>query len=219
MRLPRPEAPWSDRVSYGRYLYTRLLRAKLLELAERVKGATAAVKAAGRAVEDAEEPVQDALANRDGVDDDLDDGAQGSRLNLASRGVGADKSAPYTSVFHKGIEYYTAATIAENADRYSELGKRMTEHLPAGDPLLASVPVIEQNVVAFTSAVKSVAAARTEKGLAVTRLESAVEQWDLLVEKTYGALVEKFGKKKAERFFPRSKRAGGEDPVVPPPAA
>lgn len=47
--------------------------------------------------------------------------------------------------------------------------------------------------------------------MARTKLESAEEAWGILAEKTYGALVTRVGKRKANRFFPRRRRDAGDE--------
>ncbi len=49
------------------------------------------------------DPIQDALADRDGFDDDLDEAAQASRLHLAARRLDAVKGAPYTLIYPDGV--------------------------------------------------------------------------------------------------------------------
>src|SRR5690348_4630524 len=102
-------------------------------MAESVTKATLLLRTVGRALEDADDAVQDAIADRDAADDDLDTMAQEARANLAGRGATAVKEEPYTLVYHAGIGYYTAATLDEQHPRYMELKQRVTEHLPASD--------------------------------------------------------------------------------------
>ncbi len=71
MQLPGSTSHFSVCIRYGRYVARRLKRARLTSLANDATKATAAVLAAGRAAEDADGPVQDAMADRDAADDDL----------------------------------------------------------------------------------------------------------------------------------------------------
>jgi hypothetical protein len=48
--------------------------------------------------------------------------------------------------------------------------------------------------------------ANTVNAVARTQRDVATEEWEVALEHTYGALIERFGKKKAERFFPRATR-------------
>lgn len=83
VRLPSSDALCSARIRYGRYLARRLLQARFVALAADVEHATAGVKQAGRALKDAEEPIQDVMADRDGFDGDL--AAQSERSAVAGR--------------------------------------------------------------------------------------------------------------------------------------
>ena len=209
MQLPDKDAHYDARVGFGRYTARRLRREGKTGLEADVIQVTEAVLVAGRAKEDVAALVQAALADRDGADDDLDDIAKDARANLAGRSAEAARTAPYTQVFPAGIEYYTAAPLAEEVSRYEELGKRIVENLGAQDPVrVGAVPAIQKGVTAFEVAAKAVDKARTDVALADTRLVAAEEAWDRQMEKTYGALVAELGRAKADRFFPKSRKAG-----------
>jgi len=216
MKVPRKDAHYEARVHFGRYTARRLRREGKTGLEVGVMSATEAVLVAARACEDAEALVQVALADRDGIDDDLDDVAKDARAKLAGRGAEAARTAPYTQIFPKGIEYYTAAPLAEEVPRYDELGKRLTENLGPQDPVrVDAVPAIQKGTTAFAAAAKAVETVRTDAALAGTRLAAAEESWYRQIEKTYGALVAEVGRARAERFFPkpgRSRKDGGEEP-------
>jgi len=213
MRLPNQTAGFGQRVAYGRYVAAQLKRAKKAELAAAVDAATAEVKAAGRAVEDAKEPIQEALAMRDGTDGELDDECQDARLSLASRGVEAMRKAPYTQVFPDGADYYLAAPLGEIAKRYRELAQRLETNLPAGDALRARAPVFMGGAEAYEIASKQVDAARTALGMARTRRDAVVDDWCALMERTYGALVAEMDRKRADRFFPKARaKAAADEP-------
>lgn len=207
MQLPTAKSSYQTRTRFGRYLTRRLRRAKRLLHAEDVAAATQLLREAGRAWEDTEDAMQDALADRDGADDDLDTGAQEARNTLAGRGVEAVKQAPYTAIFPQGIGYYTAAPLDEEVKRYGELRQRIVEHLPASDPVrMATVNVIEAGIKDFKSATEALDAARTADAMAATRLTTVTDAWTRLIEKTYGALVAEVGRAAAEHFFPRVKK-------------
>lgn len=204
MRLPPPSAHYSQCVRYGRYLARRLRRAKLATLAADVEKVTVAVRATGRALEDADDPIQDAIADRDASDDDLDGAAQAARAKLAGRSADADRKPPFTLIFHEGLAYYTAAPLDEEVARYGELKVRLEEHLPANDKVrTTTVAAIDTGLGAFSTAAAALTKARTGESLASTRLTSARESWEKQVEKTYGALVLEMGRAAAERFFPQ----------------
>jgi hypothetical protein len=176
-------------------------------LAKAVADATTDLKQKGRAWEDAQEVVSERLAARDAADDDLDLEARTLRQRLASRSLNAVNEAPYNSVFPQGIEYYTAAPHGENEKRYKELLERLQQALSASDEVRVEA---ERNlpgqVESWVKAVRELDLAQTQAGIARTALEVASEQWSLLLEKTYGALVQEHKRSTAERFFPR---AGG----------
>lgn len=217
MRLPHADAHYSHRVRMGRYVARRLRKAKFVSLANDVTATTSSVLAHGRALEDTIDPVQEALADRDMADDDLDTAAQTARLSLASRHLGADKEAPYTLIFHDGIGYYTAARLEDEESRYGELKSRLIENLPAGDDIrTATVTAIDNGTAAFKAATTALTAARTQESLAKTRLDAAEETWERLMEKVYGFLVAEVGRAAAEKFFPKtrtskSKNNGGNE--------
>lgn len=204
MRLPPQNAHYIHRVRYGRYVARRLRKARLTVLAASVEKVSQAVLTYGRAVEDAEGPIQDALADRDAADTDLDRAAQDARARLAGRSADAIKNVPYTVIFPDGISYYTAAPLDEEQQRYTELKKRLVEHLPQTDEVrCATVPLIDTGLAEFIKGAAQLEAVRTDAALASTRLTSSTEAWDKQIEKTYGALVAEVGRAAAEGFFPR----------------
>jgi hypothetical protein len=215
MHLPPLNAHFSAYVHTGNYVARRLRRAKLTLLADDATLVTSAVLAAGRAREDADAPIQDALADRDAADDLLDDTAQDARAALAGRSASASKEEPYTLIFHSGSAYYTAAPLDEEVTRYGELADRLAKYLPAKDPVLvAAVPALGAGLDGFGTATAALGKARTAEAMKATDLAAAIDAWRTQMEKTYGALVAQLGKSKAERFFPREKSKAAK-PVVP----
>jgi hypothetical protein len=213
MRLPAPSAHFSQRVRYGNYVARRLRRERMLPLAADIEKTTTLILTTGRAVEDANKPIQDALADRDGFDDDLDEAAQSSRLKLAARSTDAVKTAPYTRIYPDGITYYTAAPLDEEVARYGELKERLAEHLPAKDEVRsATIAAIDAGLDGFRGAVAALTSARTAESLASTRLAAATESWERQIEKAYGAIVNEFGRARADRFFPRVRNKKSEAP-------
>jgi hypothetical protein len=211
MRTPSRTAHFGDCVTYGDYVSRRCRRAKLAILADDVDQVTTALLVAGRAWEDTERPIQRSLADRDGIDDDLDEAANDARVSLAGRKTTAVKEVPYTQVFPLGSTYYTAAPLHEETKRYGELVSRLESHLPDTDEVrLKTVASVTPNIAAFEGAVKVLNDARTAQALARTTLEAGRDAWDRQIEKTYGALVAQFGKAKAERFFPRVRSKKGK---------
>jgi hypothetical protein len=215
MRMPDAHATYAERVRYGRYLGRRLRRAKRTTLATDVEAATTEILQRGRQCEDALGPVQDARADRDAADDELDDIAQDSRAKLAGRSADAMKNAPYTLIFPDGIDYYLAAPLNQETTRYGELAQRLAEHLDEEDDIRKNaVPAITAGIAAFRTASEAVEHALTAEALAFTRLDAAEEAWSNLVTKVYGVLIADLGKKAADRFFPkiRSKKDSTESP-------
>jgi hypothetical protein len=213
MRLPAPSAHFSQLVRYGNYVARRLRRARMLPLSTDVEKTTALVLVTGRAREDADKPIQDALADRDAFDDDLDEVAQSTRLQLAARSTDAVKTAPYTRIYPDGIAYYTASPLDEEVARYGELKGRIEEHLPAGDEVrAATIAAIDAGLDGFRGAVTALTSARTAESLASTRLAAATEVWEKQIEKVYGALINEVGRVKADRFFPRVRGKKNEAP-------
>lgn len=207
MRLPASSAGYRRRVRYGRYVTTRLRHARREEAAAAVEAATREVRDTARAVEDASEPVEEALALRDACDSDMDDAAQECRLKLASRSLDAMTKAPYTAIFPKGIDYYIAAPVLESGKRMLELATRVETNLPADDEQREVADVLRGGADAYQPALNRVAEARTGLALARTARDAATEDWEALMERTFGLLVADLGRRRANRFFPRYSRA------------
>ena len=211
MQIPPSGAAYGRRVIFGRYVGRRLRAAQLNDLAESVKAATTRVKEAGRAWEDAAEPVQDALADRDAADEDLDAIAQELRLALASRSVQAMREHPYTSIFPQGLDYYIVAPVDQEVARYEELISRLAEKLPEEDPVRRDgISRLQTALNDYKEAASTLSSVRSSEAIARTTLETAQDDWAKLQDKVYGAVVDRFGRKKAERFFPR-RRSGDEE--------
>jgi hypothetical protein len=200
------------RVGYGYYVWRRLVRAGHTELAASASDANGNLLAAGRKVEDLELPAMGAVADRDADDDDLDDTTQEMRLKMASDHVGANLEQPYTDVFHHGIEYYTAATLALQSTRYNELIQRTIEHLPETDPVrVEALPKLQVQIGRWVQSANEVGTARNTLSIARTARDAAVDDWCTTMERIYGALIVKVGRKRAERYFPRTSRRTSEE--------
>jgi hypothetical protein len=195
----------------------KLKQAKRNDSAREVETKTNQVKDMGRKVDDAEEPVQLATALRDGAETDIVETAQTFRMKLGSRTLSAQKEPPYTSIFPKGFAYYKSAPLDEKENRYNELIARVKTHLPEGDELKAPLlSTLTQDVTTFVTASTNLEEARRTYSISRTALDTAVNEWDTLMEKTYGALISAVGKKAAERFFPKSRRVNPGDEEIPP---
>jgi hypothetical protein len=205
MQLPRASAVYSALVYYGVYLSRRLQAAKLLDLCAEVKQVNDGVKAAGRARDDANEPIQDAMASRDALDAALDVTTANARAALSGRSAKAMKEAPYTEIFPDGVDFYTAAPLAEQVRRYNLLVERAQAFLPDSDPvrvtLSEQIPALLSD---YSAAVDTLDAARSQKSILDSRLDEAEDTWRRTVERTYGALLSRFGKGNyLEGFFPK----------------
>jgi hypothetical protein len=64
------------------------------------------------------------------------------------------------------------------------------------------VPRLEAAIPDYEAAEKALDAARNADLQAGDRLASAEAGWDDLMDRTFGALTEKYGSEKAQRFFP-----------------
>jgi hypothetical protein len=215
MRLPKQGSSYRNHVDFGRYVAARLHQAKREDLAADVERMSQTVKEKGRDWEDASEFISSCTARRDSADEALDSLAKTFRLKLASRSVGADKVAPYTSVFPKGVAYYTASPLPENQARYRELLSRATSELPANDDALTTLQqALPELVDTFTKAVTELDTARTKASLARTALDVSIDNWVVQIEKTYGALAAELTRSGADRFFPKSSGS----PVIEEPS-
>ncbi len=220
MRLPPTGSSYTVVARYGRYVTRRLRRAGRADLAESAERATIAVRDTGRAWEDADDPIQAALADRDAADDDLDDATNEFRAGLAGRSKDAEKEAPYTLIFTKGVGYFTAAPVDENVQRYDELTARVVDALPATDPARKTlVTALNKGVPALKAAEEALGAAETAEGIAGTKARSAIRAFERVMEKTYGALVSELGKAAAERFFPKTRVVKEKAAPDPKPVA
>lgn len=205
MKLPGETSAYSVVVKAARYTARKLRTSGRTEMANDIASSAQALRVKGRAWEDAEDAVQDALADRDSADDMLDSTAQEGRNTLAGRSVSAIREEPYTSIYPHGIAYYIAAPIAHEVPRYTELRRRIADHLPEADPIRTpSLEALTTGLAAFSAGVAALDAAETNKSLARTELERANRNLRRQLEKTYGVLVSELGKQSAERFFPKA---------------
>ncbi len=219
MQLPKESTHYSNITRFGRYLARRLRRAgaEKASLAKDTLAACMAVRAKGREWEDTDDAVQDALADRDASDDDLDVIAQNVRTTLLGRSVNAVKEEPYTSIFHAGLAYYTAASLEDEESRYEELVERIVKHLAATDALRKSIPpAIKKGLAAFKAAASDLDKAERARGIARTDLDRAMRNALRQFEKAYGAILSEDGKAAAESYFPKS-RGKTKDDKTPAP--
>lgn len=203
MQLPRKSAAYPRRIAYSAYTERRLRRATHSSLADELTASRKCLLGLGRTWEDLAIPVQEALAERDAIDDSLDRLTQNIRLRLSSRSMDAIRQAPYINVFPESIRYYTEAPLNEQVARYSELKTRMTTALPPDDPELESLVELDKLLTTWSEMTLAIEDARLQETLAREQLESQTVAWEALIEKVYGQLVSLEGKKKADRYFSR----------------
>ena len=205
MKLPQENSAYSVAVKFARYTARKLRTNGRTAMANDLVSMALGLRAKGRSWEDAEDAVQDALADRDSADDGLDATAQSGRNTLAGRSVTAAREEPYTLIYPEGIGHYIAAPQDAEVARYTELKRRVELNLPEGDPVRAQTALgITTGLAAFSGGVAALDAAETSKSLARTELERANRNLRRQLEKTYGVLVTELGKQSAERFFPKA---------------
>jgi len=146
MQLPPPSLSFMRFVRFASYVAARLKRAKEHAWAAEAGKAADDVKAVGRAVEDRGLEVIPALADRDGIDDDLDDLADGVRRALASTSNTAHPEAPYTQILPNGIAWVTEAPLDEEEARYGDFAARLDDYLEPADPTRAVAGPVRENL-------------------------------------------------------------------------
>ncbi|MBL8679518.1 MAG: hypothetical protein JNK05_10150 [Myxococcales bacterium] len=219
MQLPAPSSAPEVRIRYGRYVARRLRRSKLDALQKTVTAVTDSVKAAGRAREDAAELVDEAIADRDGADDDLDEQTQELRNALAGRSLEAVNESPYTDIFPDGIGYYIGAPLDEQVDRYTQLIERIEKALPASDSERKKrVPALRAALKEFRVAEEALDKARRVEAEASRAVATATDRFNRQLERCYGALVAEQSKSAAERYFPRVRRGKAKRGPAPEPS-
>jgi len=202
-----------ERSSRTLYLAGRLRAAKEEDLAAGAAAARTRFVAAQRKVTDAHEPVVVAIAGRDAADDALDDVGQSAAATLRGRTPNAAREHPYVDVVPDGLDAIIGASIEDTPKRYEELVERASRFLPEDDPVrqqLAAVPVL---VAAFRADSAAVTAALTAEGIAQSEYEAAREDLDRTYERIAGTLIERRGRKVANRFFWKRSARKTEDPT------
>jgi len=226
MQLPKDSSQFSLRTRFGRYVVRRLKCVRCDDLAGECDAATRALRDAGRAEEDTEDAVQDALAARDAADENLAAVVKDVRHALAGRGLTAVREAPYTRVFPEGVEHYMLAPKGETGARCRQLVQRLVAHLDAADAARAkAVDAVTAGIEAYEGAADALTAARNTQRDVGVHLKAATTTWNQVLVRAYGTLIARFGKSEAERFFPRiykprpRKTADGEQSPSDPKAA
>ena len=204
MRLPNFKQSFMRIVHFGRQVLTRLRRTGENQLAEGVAAVTQRVLEAGRGIEDAVLPVQEAIAYRDLTLGMLEDAVRDLRVLLMGRGREASSQPPYIDIFPEGVGQYTNNTLDETVRLYRQLISRMNSALPEDDAVRVEfVERITAGLKQFAEAVDELEAARNEVDIARTLSAKVRRAWNDEMLKVYGALVGRYGKKGAERYFPK----------------
>jgi len=185
----------------------RLRRARLSDEEAEVLAVTSTLRAAATAADDADYAVQDALADRDASDSDLDDVAKRHRQTLEGRGTTANRERPYTDIYPLGMAWYTDAPLAEQVKRYELLVRRYHEFLADGDPVRAEAGLLADGTVQWAAARGAIDQANLDVAMARAKKQGASDDWDQSLTRLYFRLAERLGKGAAERFFPRAGRA------------
>ena len=152
MYLPDVRSSTATNLRYAYYVSRRLRVAGLADLAATLDARTAEIVRIQRATDDLEKPVQDAVADRDAADDDLDDTARLAWRQLGATSVDAVKQAPFVDVFAEGLPYFVRATLADQALRYGELADRLETALAPTDPIRAAVATLRAQLVVWIAA-------------------------------------------------------------------
>jgi len=226
VQLPKDSSQFNLRTRFGRYVVRRLKCARCDDLAEECEAATRALRDAGRAEEDTEDAVQDALAARDAAGDALAAVVKDARHALAGRDLKAVREAPYTRVFPEGVEHYTLAPQGAIGVRSRQLVQRLVTHLDAADAVrVKAVDALTAGIEAYEGAADALGTARNTQSDAGVHLKAATTAWNQVLVRAYGTLIARFGKSEAERYFPRvykprpRKKADGEQSPTDPKAA
>jgi hypothetical protein len=220
MQLPDREASAQTHCLAGRYTLRATAR-EGVEGTEPLKTANDEVREEGRKVEDLESPIEDAICDRDQVDNKLDDTARLVRNQMLGGGVALEKEELFLSLMPVGVGQYTEATLEEQVAAYGLLISRMESHLPVDHSVRVwAVPKIRELLVEWEAAVAAVNAARHAHDVGKRRLELSIVRWEKTMNVLYAQLVALTGsRKKADRFFRRTRGKKKKKVVTPEPAA
>lgn len=208
MRLPQKGSSVLNLLGYGRYVSRRLRRAKLSAEEAEVDTLGAAIQAADQAETALEQELFSRYADRDGLDDELDDVSKRHRQAIEGRATNANRERPYTDIYPDGIAWYTASPLAEQVSRYELLVRRYDSFLPEGDPVRAEGPNLLSLLSAWKEAKAQLDQLELDVAMARAKTAAAVNAWEEGLRRLYFRLAERFGKTQAERFFPKPGRGG-----------
>ena len=204
MRLPPESAAFDRRVSYGRYVARRLRRHGSIQAADDLNQHNTELRQLGRAWEDLDDNIQEALAERDAANDEIAGTVRQLRHSLASRFLGADKQDPYRRIFPDGIAYYLAAPWPQRRARYLSLVWRLQGDLPEEHPDRAAyVQPLTEQIAALRETESALEDAYRQKEGAAFDLDRAKARWDREMEKVYAALLQQMSRAEVEAFFPK----------------
>lgn len=203
MYLPSAKSSWTIHVRFGSYVARRLRTAQLNDLTEAVKAASLKAQELGRLCEDASSVVQESIADRDAADQLLDGCVREVRRKLIARSNNAEKEAPYTLIIPDGLRWYIAAPVDEKLSRYKQLRDRLTSYLAEDDQVRVEVvPRLSAALDSCAQAVQHLEDSRNAETRSRDTLDLGLSEWRSLMDRTYGALVNMYGRSGAEAFFP-----------------
>jgi hypothetical protein len=209
MALPESNAAPIHFVRFGFRVAGKLKRHKLTALEASVLQVSREVLAHQRAFADTSFEGIALRAVRDAIDDDMDEAVRWARLQLAGRTTQAVQEAPYTQIFPQGVGYYTVAPLSAQQTRYTELTVRLVENLPEDDPVrLRTAADIERLLPEWLAARTTLSDHQATIAVARTRIDASKQEWQRILERTYGAVVIDMGKSFADNVFKSPARPG-----------
>ncbi|MEQ1501511.1 MAG: hypothetical protein ABMB14_04730 [Myxococcota bacterium] len=198
---------------YCRYVGRRLHRSGHDDLHGRIRLVMEALLAASRSVEACGPAIDERMADRDIASDQLQKTADHVRRTLASRGVKAERSKPYTDVLPSGIRPFRTAKVGDEVQLYELLLRRLEVYLPELDPLRTdTVPILRRQIVERVEAESGVDQARAADAFAREARRDAVKALEHAAVSVYGVLLGRVGRDDAARFFPRRRRQTEVEP-------
>jgi hypothetical protein len=168
------------------------------------------IRDADLAEQDAEDPVTEAMADRDAADVALDLLPREASRLLGSRSDDAKRKPPWTLIFPDGVMYYTVSPVSQEVGRYTLLADRLEQYLPAEDPVRAVASRVREALVAWTRAEEAIQRASVVLEAAAVARDKAEADWRSFMDRLYGALRADLGRDEAESFFRRSARKRGK---------
>lgn len=212
MQLPAEGSSINTLRRFNAYTVRRLRRASMAAPAEDCVKAIKKLREAQAAVEDALEPAEEALADRDAADDDLDGANEEANRELTSRIPEAKKKSPWKDIYPNGSVEYAAAPVGEELDRYKLFKQRLTANLPPDDPLVVRiVPRIDQGLLDWAAAEEKHKEARRIVDTRRGERDRLEQEWRTLMDRLYSSIRAERGAAAAEKFFKKQPRRGKKD--------